>query len=60
MVINDVNVMAYYIGKVTEQILNFNQINFEDDPENNLDWRDSYTPYVPPNERTYVTPDPSL
>ena len=58
MVINDVNVMSYYIGKIADLMLNFNQIDFNEDPETSLDWRDSYTPYVPPNERDYVTPDP--
>lgn len=59
MIINDVNVMSYYIGKIMDLMLNFNQLDFNTDPETSLDWRDSYVPYVPPNERTFLTPDPA-
>lgn len=50
MTINDVNVMAFNLGKLLDQFMNFDMIVYTETEDPDLDWGDTYQPYVPPNE----------
>ena len=57
--IHDVNSMAYYLGTIMELVLNFDQIDFDASSDPDLNWNSSYTPYRPPNQQNFSSPDPN-
>jgi hypothetical protein len=42
MVVNDVNVMCFYGGKLIELILNFDPINLDELDDPDLNWENGY------------------
>jgi len=51
--------MAYYLGTIMELVLNFDQIDFDASSDPDLNWNSSYTPYRPPNQQNFSSPDPN-
>lgn len=48
VVINDVDVQFFYLGKMTDLMLNFDMVEFEEVEDSDLDnWEDEYEPYKP-------------
>ena len=45
MTINDVNVMCFYAGKNIDLMFNFNQIEFTELDDPDLDWKIGYANY---------------
>lgn len=44
MIINDVDVQYFYLGKITDLLLDFDMVVFEEIDESDMDW-DTYEPY---------------
>lgn len=49
VIINDVDVQFFYLGKITDLLLNFDMVVFEEIDESDMDW-DTYEPYSESDE----------
>jgi len=44
VIINDVDVQFFYLGKITDSLMNFDMVVFEEVDEADMDW-EQYEPY---------------